>query len=198
MEAFTNFHGSNSTCTNFRGISMEVNLLPPTSREVSMEVGGNVHGSGSKGRRWSLYLWKSCVEGARSLWYSWKWVWVFRGIWKLIELPRNIFVYAAIDGSSGSFHFHRQLKLPYTSMEASTNFHGGKSTSISFHGNFHGTKFTSTEFHGSFHGSILTSIEVYLLLWKQIELESVDPYVSLAEGAWSLWTRGSRWKYGGV
>ena len=68
-------------------------------------------------------------------------------------------------------------------MEASTNFHGGKSTSISFHGNFHGTKFTSTEFHGSFHGSILTSIEVYLLLWKQIELESVDPYVSLAEGA---------------
>ena len=59
---------------------------------------------------------------------------VYGSSWKL---PRNIFVEAAIDGSNGSFHFHRQWKLPCTSMEASTNFHGNsygsESTSINFH-----------------------------------------------------------------
>ena len=35
-----------------------------------------------------------------------------------------------------SFHFHRQWKLACISMEASTNFHGRKSTSTNFHGNF--------------------------------------------------------------
>ena len=38
IEASTNFHGSESISTNFHGNSMEVNLLPPTSMEVSMEV----------------------------------------------------------------------------------------------------------------------------------------------------------------
>ena len=44
MEASTNFHGSKPTPTNFHG-SMEVNLLPPTSMEVSMEVSIFFHGS---------------------------------------------------------------------------------------------------------------------------------------------------------
>ena len=42
------------------------------------------------------------------------------------ELPRKIFVDAAIDGSNGSFHFHRHWKLPYISLEASTNFNAWK------------------------------------------------------------------------
>ena len=55
----------------------------------------------------------------------WKYVGVCGSSWKL---PRNIFVEGAIDGSNGRFNFHRQRKLPCTSMEAFTNFHGSKPT----------------------------------------------------------------------
>ena len=34
----------------------------------------------------------------------------------------------AIEGSNGSFHSHRQWKLPCTALEASINFHGSKFT----------------------------------------------------------------------
>ena len=64
-------------------------------------------------------LWKSCGR-------SWKfvilvevgteYVRVYGSSWKL---PRNMFVEAAINGSNGSFHFHRQWKLSCSSMEAS-------------------------------------------------------------------------------
>ena len=67
----------------------------------------------------------------------WKYGGVSRNSWKL---PRIIFVEAVVDGSNGSFHFHRQWKIPCISVEASTNFHGSKSTSTNFHGNFHGNK----------------------------------------------------------
>ena len=87
-----------------------------------------------------------------------------------------------LDGSNGSlrFHFYRQRKLTCTSTEASTNFHGSKSTCIeastnfhgsksastNFHGYFHGSKYISTVFHGSFHGNKLTSMEADLFPWN--------------------------------
>ena len=87
---------------------------------------------------------------------GWNYVGEYGSSWKL---PRNIFMEAAIDGSNRTFHFHRQWKLPCISMEASTNFRGGKSTSINFHVNFDGSKSTSTDFH-DFHGSKFASMEV--------------------------------------
>ena len=110
--------------------------------EVSMEVGGNFHGSGSKGSRWTLMevLWKELED--RDSRGSWMYVEEYESSWKL---PRNIFVEAANDGSNGSLHFHRRWKLPCISMETYTNFHGSKSTSSDFHGSFYYT----TDFHGS-------------------------------------------------
>ena len=56
-----------------------------------------------------LVLWNKLeVCDARGI--RWKYVGVYGSSWKL---PRRIFVEAAIDGSNGSFHFHRQWKLPW-------------------------------------------------------------------------------------
>ena len=141
-------------------ISMEVNLLPPTAMEASMEVNGlpptameasmEVNGlpcklveafmevvrtevGGPLGKSCGS-SWKFVTGGKR-----WKYVRVYRSSWKL---PRNTFMEAAVDGSNRSFHFHRQWKLPCTSMEV-VSFHGRKSTPTIFHGNFHGSKLTS-------------------------------------------------------
>ena len=48
-----------------------------------------------------------------------KYVGVCGSSWKL---PPHMVVEAAIDGSNGNVHFHRQRNLPSTSIEASTNF----------------------------------------------------------------------------
>ena len=55
---------------------------------------------------------------------------VYKGIWNLVGASPNMAVETAIDESNGSFHF----QVPSTSMEASTNFHESKCTSIYFHG----------------------------------------------------------------
>ena len=101
-----------------------------------------------------------------------KYVGVYGSSWKL---PRGTFVEAAIEGSNGSFPFHRVWKLPCTSMEASTNFHGSKYTSTNFHGNFRGSRHSSSDFDGSFDGSKLTSIEVnpWKFPWTLVDV-SID------------------------
>ena len=111
-------------------ISMEVNLLPWTSMEASMGVGGNFHGIRSNGSRWTLMevLWKE-LEVCDTRGSRWKYVGVYRSSWKL---SRDMFVEAAIDRSKGGFHFHRQWKPCCTSMEAST-----VETLLHFHGSFH-------------------------------------------------------------
>ena len=128
-------------------ISMEVNILPLTSMQVSMEVsmelsmdvsmevGVNFHGNRSNGSRWTLMevLWKQ-LEVCNTRGSRWKYVGDYGSSSKL---PRNVFVEA--DGSNGSFHFHRQRELPCISMETCTNFHGSESTSTNFHGNSHGS-----------------------------------------------------------
>ena len=118
------------------GMSMQVNLLPPTSMEASMQVGGNFRGSRSNKSRRTLVkvMWKQ-LEVCDIRASRWKYLGVCGSSWKL---PRNIFVQSAIDGSNGSFYFHRQGKVPCVSVEASTNFHGPESTSTNLHGNFHG------------------------------------------------------------
>ena len=93
-------------------ISMEVNLLPPTAMEASMEVNGlpcklveafmevvRTEVGGPLGKSCGS-SWKFVTGGKR-----WKYVRVYRSSWKL---PPKIFMAAAIDGSNGSFHFHRQ------------------------------------------------------------------------------------------
>ena len=83
-----------------------------------------------------------------------------RGIWNLMEAStEHVRGRSCNDGSNGSFHFHRQWKLPCTSMEASTNFDGTKPTFTYFHGNFYGSNYYSNDFHGSFYGSKLMSTE---------------------------------------
>ena len=62
---------------------MEVNLLPWTSMEASMGVGGNFHGIRSNGSRWTLMevLWKELeVCDTRGSRYR-----VCKGIRKLME-----------------------------------------------------------------------------------------------------------------
>ena len=94
----------------------------------------------------------------------------------------ELIVDAAINGSNGSSHVHRQWKLPYTSMGASNNFHGSKFTSaeasaasieysMKVGGNIHGS---------GLNGSWWTLKDVW---WKQLEVCD---------------TRGSRWKYVGI
>ena len=85
-----------------------------------------------------------------------------RGRWEYIEvyqssckLPPNMVVEAAPDGSNGFFHFHSQWELQSTSVKASTNFNGRKSTSIYFNESYHCSKSTSNSMGigGSFYES---------------------------------------------
>ena len=132
MEVSAHFHGSKSTSMNFHGIFHGGN----STSIKSMEVRGNFNGSRSNARRWILMevLWNQLevcsTRGSRC-----KYVGVHGSSW---QLPRNKFMEATIDVSSGSFQFHRPWKLPYISMEASINFHGSKPKSTDFHGNVHG------------------------------------------------------------
>ena len=173
----TNFHERKSTSmeasTNFHGIWKQASFYRGSSG-LGLELG---LGLGLVLRK---HLDVCDARGSRC-----ESVGVYGSSW---ELPRNIFGQAAIDGSNGSVHFHRQWKRPCTSKDASINFHGSKYTATNFHGNFHGSKYSSTDFHESFHGRKLTSMEVFMevggnllrrrssrwtrmeVLWKQLEV----------------------------
>ena len=143
----TNFNGSKSTSmeysllprkqpckaasfSSFIYFHESLHLLSSTSVEASTNVHGSwkyarfhasnssFHG-GSSSIGLGLVFWKQ-LEVCDTRGSRWKYVGVYGRSW---ELPRNIFVEAAIDGSNGSFYFHRQWKLPCFSMEDSTNFH---------------------------------------------------------------------------
>ena len=96
---------------------------------------------------------------------KWNYVGVYGSSW---NLPRNVFVEAANNGSNGSFYFHRAenstCKLPLTSMEV----HLLPLTSMEVsHGKFHGSKSTFPDFYGSFPASKCASMMVEKLLsWK--------------------------------
>ena len=127
-----------ATCMN---ATSYFHALPSTWES---EVGSLYGGSSSLGLNLGLglFLCKQ-LEVRDTRWSRWKHVGVHGSLRKL---SRTLFVEAAIDGSNGSFHLHRQWKLPCTSMEASTNFNGSKSTRTYFHGNFHGSKLVSADF----------------------------------------------------
>ena len=72
---------------------------------------------GSNGSRWSLVEATEVYETRGS---KLKYVWVYESSW---ELPPNIVVKVSVDGSNESFRFHRQWKLPATSMYFRENFH---------------------------------------------------------------------------
>ena len=168
VEASTNFHGSKRVSTNFLGNfhgskhsftdfhgSLYGGKL--TSMDVSMEIGGNLHESRSNGSRWTLMeiLWKQ-LEVCDTSASRWKYIGVYGSSWKLTP---DVVVRVAIDGRNGRFHFPRQWKLLFTSVESTTTFHGSTSTSIYFQrtsvevfGSFHGSEFTTIYFHGCFHG----------------------------------------------
>ena len=125
---FTSMEVASSTSMK---LSIYLHLLPwklASSSPASVEATNYFHvlpwqlaslhgGSYSLRLRLALVLWKHLeVCGARAS--RWKYV----GVYEILvswTLPRNIFV-EAIDGSNGSFHFHRQWKIP-----------------MYFHGSFH-------------------------------------------------------------
>ena len=207
MEASTNFHGRDSTSTNFQGNFHWSNILPPTSMEASMELNWlpwkNLRNlvTWLNGSRWTFMevLWKH-LEVCDTRGSRWKYTEVYRSSWKL---PWNIFVEAAIHGSNGSFRFHRRWKLPCTSMGASTKFHGRKSASTNFHGNFHWSNILPPT---SMEASMGVNWLPWKILWKLVE----NVYETWLNGSrWTLmkvlWkqlevcdTRGSRWRYTGV
>ena len=129
-EFFGNFHARKYISTDLHGTKLTPMDVNSISWEISMEPGGNFHGSRSNGSRWILMdvLWKQ-LEVCDTRGSRWNYTGVYWFSWKLL---RNKFVKAAIDGTIESFHFHRQWKRPCISTEASTNFHGRKSNSTNF------------------------------------------------------------------
>ena len=81
MEAHGSFHGIYSWKLQLMEAmetptSIAVNLLPPTSMDISMEVGGKFHRSRSSGSRWTLILWKE-LEVCDTRGNRWKYVGVY-------------------------------------------------------------------------------------------------------------------------
>ena len=107
---------------------------------------------GSIGRRWTYC--GSLMEATGSLLNSCKQAEVCRNTWKLAaasteygrgrvrgssrQLQQNMVFEASADGSNGSFHFHEQWKFISNSNEAPIDFHGRIFTSMEASTSFHG------------------------------------------------------------
>ena len=97
---------------------------------------------------------------------TWKYIGVYGSSWNII---RNIFVEAATGGIDGSFHLHRQGKLPCISVKASNHSHGSRTISINLHVDFQRSKSTSTDFHGRKSACMEVNLLPWELPWKLVE-----------------------------
>ena len=109
-------------------------LLPSASMEASTNFNGSQKQASFHGGSFSLglglVLWNQqevCDTRGRFR----KCVGVYGSSWKL---PRKLSVEAATDGSKWKIPFPPTVEILCTSMEASNNFDGSKSTSTKFHG----------------------------------------------------------------